>query len=334
MISDTFTFVIVNIKVERLLSRTSSQRFFHTTQFRAARSLVLTTGQDDVYDIDGQATTIGYDGEYYGQDGHYYSVAFSYTDNNDGTTTDERTGLTWQTISFDEYMTWSEAAQYCENLELAGYSDWRLPTAKELFSLSNFSNSFSAIDTNYFTIDNLSSDALFWASDIVKNEAVSVNHTTGQVENYIVSNNETNYVRAVRGEQYLINDFSNNGDGTITDAATGLMWTEFDLGVDVDWETALLLAQQSTFAGYNDWRLPDIKELQSIVSYNNDLAIDTSYFNCTNYSYWSNTSASVVATEYSYAWYIDYITGNIDYAKKYNLQEEDNTVKAVRLVRQ
>ena len=61
-----------------------------------------------------------------------------------------------------------------------------------------------------------------------------------------------------------------NGDGTITDNATALTWTQADSGEGMDWETALAYAQEmneANYLGYSDWRLPNVKELQSIVDY-------------------------------------------------------------------
>jgi hypothetical protein len=58
-----------------------------------------------------------------------------------------------------------------------------------------------------------------------------------------------------------------NGDGTVTDRATGLMWSKADSGRGMDWESALRSAEALTLAGHDDWRLPNAKELQSIVDY-------------------------------------------------------------------
>jgi hypothetical protein len=117
-----------------------------------------------------------------------------------------------------------------------------------------------------------------------------------------------NYVRAVRGNTYGENDFEDNGDGTLTDHATGLMWQQADSGRGVDWEDALAYAESSTAAGYNDWRLPNVKELQSIVDYtrcpsarnaaNIGPAIDTDFFEVTELA----SGSTNYTTDYGYFW--------------------------------
>ncbi|MDY7079110.1 MAG: DUF1566 domain-containing protein, partial [Chloroflexota bacterium] len=102
------------------------------------------------------------------------------------------------------------------------------------------------------------------------------------------------------------------GDGTITDDATGLMWAQDDSGEGVDWGSALELAVQANeenYLGYSDWRVPNVKELQSIVDYTGVYpAIDTSLFNITDEDayFWSSTSAyfSPATPGYYYAWYV------------------------------
>jgi hypothetical protein len=81
----------------------------------------------------------------------------------------------------------------------------------------------------------------------------------------------TQFTRYVRGNpDYGINDFIDNGDGTINDNATGLMWSQDDSGEAMDWEDALAWIQEKNrerYLGYSDWRLPNAKELQSIADY-------------------------------------------------------------------
>jgi len=91
----------------------------------------------------------------------------------------------------------------------------------------------------------------------------------------------TLYARMVRGNPgYGINNYGDNGDGTISDLATGLMWQQADDGISRDWENALAYAENLNLGGFTDWRLPNAKELQSIVDYtrcpetSNSAAID------------------------------------------------------------
>ncbi len=85
------------------------------------------------------------------------------------------------------------------------------------------------------------------------------------------------YVIYVRGNSfYGRNDFVDNGDGTVTDRATGLTWMQLDSAAlkagargdgKLDWREALQWAEGLEYAGYSDWRLPNAKELHSIVDY-------------------------------------------------------------------
>ena len=66
-------------------------------------------------------------------------------------------------------------------------------------------------------------------------------------------------MRYVRGNPtYGVNSFKDNGDGTVTDEATRLMWSQDDSGVGMDWEHALAWVQEKNaenYLGHNDWRL-------------------------------------------------------------------------------
>ena len=99
--------------------------------------------------------------------------------------------------------------------------------------------------------------------------------------------------------------FTDNGDGTITDNCTGLMWKTCSEGQTYGagpvctgdastftWVNALSQCEGLNYAGHSDWRLPNAKELLSIVNYqNSDPAINTTYFPATAaYHYWSSTT--------------------------------------------
>ena len=79
---------------------------------------------------------------FYGQDATYQINTPSYTNNGDGTVTDNVTGLMWQQ-DMGEKMTLQEAQTTAEECTLGGYDDWRVPTIKELYSLILFTGSSS-----------------------------------------------------------------------------------------------------------------------------------------------------------------------------------------------
>ncbi|NIP28031.1 MAG: DUF1566 domain-containing protein, partial [Phycisphaerae bacterium] len=108
-----------------------------------------------------------------------------------------------------------------------------------------------------------------------------VNFADGRIKGYGIRNprggEKKFYVLYVRSNKdYGKNDFKDNGDGTVTDKATGLMWMKVDSGKlkagknkdgKLNWQEALNWAENLKYAGYSDWRLPNVKELQSIVDY-------------------------------------------------------------------
>jgi hypothetical protein len=74
-----------------------------------------------------------------------------FLDNGDGTVTDLRQGLMWSKATIvTECTTHAKAEQACASLDLAGHTDWRLPTVEELFLLADRSRKEPAIDTDVF----------------------------------------------------------------------------------------------------------------------------------------------------------------------------------------
>ncbi|MGB5159265.1 DUF1566 domain-containing protein [Desulfobacterium sp. N47] len=119
-------------------------------------------------------------------------------DNNDGTVTDTKTGLMWQQAGAGT-MTWTAALTYCENLQLAGYSDWRLPNRNELQSLVDYSKYNPAIDTVAFPG---AMSSYYWSSTTSASYpayAWLVSFYYGSVNHGHKSSSY--YVRAVRGGQ-------------------------------------------------------------------------------------------------------------------------------------
>lgn len=308
---------------------------------------VIGTRQAKCYDSYGNIIIPLVGQQFYGQDAQFTHTAPVYTKSSDGLTVkDEVTGLTWQQSHDGGKYYWSESQTVIDDLNrqsYGGYNDWRLPTIKELYSIWNGSTGWPYIDTNYFNITYSSeedlSHAIFWSSDKYSGAmgntgnspgakiAFGVNFGTGHIKAYSISVGPRHLVRCVRGNlSYAVNMFQNNNDSTISDLATDLMWSQFDNGSGIDWEHALAYVQlknTENYLGHNDWRLPNTKELQSLVDYtrsptainpaNVGPAIDK-MFSCTGILneggkpdypyYWSSTSApSNMDDAYPFAWY-------------------------------
>ncbi|GAG88292.1 unnamed protein product, partial [marine sediment metagenome] len=116
---------------------------------------------------------------------------------------------------------------------------------------------------------------------------------------------------AVRSGQIEPQDhFVDNTNFTVTDTATGLMWQQETQGYVAEWKDALELCEGLNLAGYNDWRLPNRNEMQSIVDYSSIYStIDTTYFfpwAHPSYQYWSSTTDASNSDD---AWGISFIFG-------------------------
>ena len=260
---------------------------------------VVGTGQTHIFSDRGQLLKVPKPGEpFFGQDAFYQGPKPSYRDNGDGTVSDLNTGLMWVQARGSK-VPWSVAVAGAPNCRVGRYADWRMPTIKELYSLINFNggfhpegNSTPYLDTKYFRFvygDQSKGERPIDCQDWSATEYVGttmdgnptvfgVNFADGRIKGYPKQRRGPDgvtthklYVRYVRGNpNYGKNDFHDNGDGTITDRATGLMWSKADSRMGMNWEAALAWVQAKNaekYLGHSDWRLPNAKELQSIVDY-------------------------------------------------------------------
>ena len=122
--------------------------------------------------------------------------------------------------------------------------------------------------------------------------------------------------------------YTDNGDGTVTDNRTGLTWekkTDANVNDNYTWHTAFdYIAELNAmnggagFAGHNDWRLPNVKELLTIVDYGrSNPSIDPIFgptagkLNFVNF--WSSTSWAAYNPEYN-AWSVNFRDSYADYS--------------------
>lgn len=108
-------------------------------------------------------------------------------------------------------------------------------------------------------------------------------------------------------------------DGTIFDIGTGLMWQKCSLGLSghnceigtairYNWKESLETAQTNSLAGYSDWRLPNVKELSSIVERRcHNPSINDNYFPKTKTTtYWSSSPITDLDSE---VWLVNFSFG-------------------------
>jgi hypothetical protein len=232
-----------------------------------------------------------------------------------------------------------------------GCSDWRMPTFKELTHIVNYGIPASrpTIDAKYFP--NTQKTSFYWSSTTYASDthlAWSMNFDYGY--DHVDSKNNGYYARAVRGgksgssgnlaigsfdivDSGSLDDastasvgYTDNSDGTVTDTSTGLMWQQAGSSNIKTWDQALSYCENSTLAGYTDWRLPTKKELLTIVDYSRyNPAINPTYFPDTVSSfYWSSTT---YANGMHRAWGVHF---NYGYGDLILDKDNDNYVRAVR----
>jgi len=271
-----------------------------------------------------------------GQDGAFIQNPLSYTDNGDGTVTDNNTGLVWE--KFDDWTPYNwfqasgtydailnqESTDACGSLDLGGATDWRLPSKKELFSIVDAApypgRTINPVFTNTVASGYWSSTSFPWPSSsfpISTSNAWVVNFHRGDV--YYFGKNVELYVRCVRGGDTSGPILIANGDGTVTDRRTGLIWQQGEPG-GKPWGEALSYCEELDLGGSTSWRLPNHKELESLTDDTLwNPSIDTSEFPDIFFAshFWSSTSE---AARTDYAWSVSFYEGDVNsFGKHYAL---------------
>ncbi len=265
----------------------------------------------------------------HGEDADYSRHPISYTHSDDGLIViDNNTGLMWE-----RYINWRwgktvapkgkwrpqdvfaykdgepkrrpyhEGVQYCKNLSLGGYDDWRMPTMKEGHTIAHYATARPTIWQKYFSDTDPGLPGYgdrgkggMWGGPLGPDHNNSGWHL-GFIDGHMMGYPRTGYkttrcVRADNNGVYFLPDFVDNGDGTVTDRVTDLIWLKETDGKKRAWEPSIQYCENLVFAGHSDWKLPHNKELSSLVDLRKQKpAIDTDFFPDTDYKayYWSRT---------------------------------------------
>ncbi|MBR6422729.1 DUF1566 domain-containing protein [bacterium] len=184
----------------------------------------------------------------------------------------KNTGLMWQKTTSDEALDWYHAITYCADLEYAGYDDWRLPTLKELESITNLSYDFIFLDLDIFDADGslISWTSSQLASDHTRAWSITYKYTNTGIWSGDLKSTALPTVRCVRGDYPSENSSftvsTKNGQDIVTDNETGHIW-QGSYSDPLTWKEALAYCENSEYAGYTDWRMPNMNELISIFNF-------------------------------------------------------------------
>lgn len=257
-------------------------------------------------------------------------------------TVDNATGLVWKTCSegtqtgaacspgSPDTSDWSTASSYCDALNSgAGYGgrrDWRLPTIEELETLMNY-NTATSPRTFGSSFPNTDSSKDYWTESVSHiYGAFPGDYWTGVFDSTVAISmvlSNFGYTRCISPGSASLSapSYRDNGDGTVTDRSTGLIWQKCIQGQNNDascsggpstpitgWNNALTYCNNLSLAG-RSWRLPHINELKSILDRNTSSfpPIDATFFpNTSTGNYWtSSTSASSTSSVHGVFFYYD-----------------------------
>lgn len=242
--------------------------------------------------------------------------------------TDELTGIMWVKAPDTTTKTWVEALDYANNLNICGHTDWRLPNVNELESLYHAGQPYA---TDWLKSQGFSStlpEDLYWSSTTYASDPNvawyvvmwngDVNRTSKSMHNYSwpVRTKKTGTIQLPKTGQAT--SYGTDDDGAlqngntwfsprftagtgvasdcITDNLTGLIWVKEPDATLRQWTNALTYSNGLDKCGYTDWRLPNRKEIRSLVNYG-ETAPSTwlnaqGFSNVLTGSYWSSTTYS------------------------------------------
>jgi len=326
-------------------------------------SCQIFTNPDRSYDIciDGTCQSPGCGTEVCNSPGPHFNFHAStdrFTrDNNPGGTDqpvvqDNVTGLMWQGCARGQTgatctgsatsSNWYMALSDCDSLSWGGFSDWRLPDPFELQSIVDYKKYDPVINKNAFSTN--ASSENFWTSSSYLHDtwlAWFVSFKRGNI--YRFEKNDEACVRCVRlgpwpRTERFVRTVPETNEPVVLDNTTGLVWQGCEAGKTGDqtkcsaigsaekytWQQALDYCQDLSWGKQTDWRIPDVKELLSIMDHRYYPSIDKAAFPLTDALYfWSSFSCSYDSAE---AWYVGVPNGNVSS----NIKTSEHFVLCVR----
>jgi hypothetical protein len=216
---------------------------------------------------------------------------------------DDITGLVWAKSGTNP-LSWDEAQAYCLGLG----EGFRLPSRAELVSIVDYGRVDPALDEDSFLVPTSITD-LYWTNSAPPNAGVAwaVGFEEGSVT--LLDQGLVARARCVFGSIGALCLSEQEKGQTVLDARTGLVWQKKASGPAATWLDALAHCESLALDGANDWRLPSIKELSSLVTGEGDGSpLAPGFFPDSLDRIWSST-ASVQSP--NAAWYLDGVSGSV-----------------------
>jgi hypothetical protein len=290
-----------------------------------AAYILPATGQTKCYDNTTEITCPDPGKAFYGQDSQYQAGSpMAYQSNVNGTVTDLVTGLIWQQSASGTARNYSQVQAYCSSYSPDGATDWRVPSLQELATIIDYSTegpvwknvffgSFSSGGSGYFSSQTYVGDTTqIWG----------VQFYYGQIEYDAAT--ATGYVRCVRGAALPTPSLVASGGDSLLDESTGLIWQKTASQGPLNWENALAYCENATTDNNTDWRLPNRRELASIIDFTRQAPAFSTLFTGASASYWTSSTRNNKGNN---GWYVDFRTG---YSSYYYLKTYENYVRCVR----
>lgn len=252
-------------------------------------------------------------------------------------------------------MTWYDAQTFCEGASFGGHDDWVLPSSFALQSITDYGTTSPAIDRGVFvnapskfaddydqwwiecmwsSSDYVDDPEVAWALMVNSGDVAEGSGLEYHLHDKAAEGWEGCYARCVRPPapapwQRFMKLEPVAGEPVVADVISEVMWMGCSLGQGgsdcgdaqqasmVDWKSALAACEERVWGGYDDWHLPDVKQLRSLVDQSTrSPAIDGTLFPGTPYygvgmttpnvgQYWSSTARSYN----SFALYVDFGSG-------------------------
>ncbi len=297
---------------------------------------VIDTRQTACYNLTGSVACPQEGSQFYGQDGNYSGGGREFlnrTTSGPMLVEDNQTKLWWQKTLDLTKRNWNEANDYCAWLAASNYgdrTDWRLPTRQELLSLLSFDAQSAEALIDKFYFPSTPADT-FWTGTKHGYNYYYVDFS-GEGMSYSDPAEKLHLVRCVSSpwnyvpERPLVRwlETTSGSDPVVEDLLTGLVWARAIAQANLLWKDALSFCASLSWGDRTDWRLPDINELESLITYGAAPEHTSTFPDLTDDYFWSSTTN---AKDIAGAWTVEFRYGIVRPDMK-----KDENINGIRTV--